>query len=57
MAVPRQQVSLYNYEASQVDDSELIVVPNAGHFEVMWPGTDAWAIAEREVLALLGMSQ
>ena len=57
MAVPWQQVSLYNYEASQVDDSELIVVPNAGHFEVMWPGTDAWPIAKREVLALLGMNR
>ena len=57
MVVPRQQVNLYNYEASQVDDSELIVAPNAGHFEVMWPGTEAWAIVEREVFALLGMDR
>jgi len=55
--VPPRQVAAYNYEAQAVDDSELIVVPRSGHFEVMWPGTDAWTIVEREIFALLGMSQ
>ena len=57
-AVPPDQVRLYNYESQSAgDDSELIVVPNAAHFEVVWPESDAWPIVEEAVLSLLGVSE
>jgi acetyl esterase/lipase len=52
--VPLRQVSRYNYEAQSAgDDSELIVVPAAGHYEVVWPGTAAWKQVEMAVKSLL----
>ena len=53
--VPFRQVSAYNYEAQSAgDDSQMTVVPDAGHYEVVWPGTDAWAQVEETVRSLLG---
>jgi pimeloyl-ACP methyl ester carboxylesterase len=54
--VPFRQVSAYNYESQSAgDDSRLIVVPDAGHYEVVWPGTPAWAQVEEAVRALLAL--
>jgi len=54
--VPFRQVSPYNYESQSAgDDSALAVVPDAGHYEVVWPESDAWAQVEAAVLELLGM--
>ncbi|MCH7823245.1 MAG: alpha/beta hydrolase [Acidobacteria bacterium] len=53
--VPPRQVSAYNYEAQAADDSEMIIVPDAGHWEVVWPGTPAWDQVEATVLSLIGV--
>ncbi len=54
--VPFRQVSPYNYESQSAgDDSVLTVVPNAGHYEVVWPGTEAWARVEEAIRELLGI--
>ena len=53
--VPPRQVSAYNYEAQAADDSEMIVVPDAGHWDVVWPGTPAWDRVEAAVLLLSGI--
>ncbi len=54
--VPFRQVSRYNYESQSAgDDSQLIVVDDAGHYEVVWPGTEAWARVEEAVRTLLGL--
>jgi len=54
--VPFRQVSPYNYESQSAgDDSELIVVPDAGHYEVVWPGTAAWERVEEAVRSMLGL--
>ncbi|MGD8328656.1 MAG: alpha/beta hydrolase [Acidobacteriota bacterium] len=54
--VPPRQVSAYNYESQSAgDDSTLIVVPDAGHYEVVWPGTPAWEQVEEAVRGLLGL--
>jgi len=46
----------YNYESQSAgDDSQLIEVPDAGHYEGVWPGTPAWAQVEEAVRALLGL--
>ncbi len=51
-----RQVSPYNYESQSAgDDSQLTVVPDAGHYEVIWPGTDAWGQVEDVVRGLLGL--
>ena len=53
--VPPRQVSRHNYEAQSADDdSELIVVPDAGHYEVVWPGTPAWEQVETAIISLVG---
>ncbi len=53
--VPFRQVSPYNYESQSAgDDSELVVVPGAGHWDVVWPGSDAWASVEEAIRSLLG---
>jgi pimeloyl-ACP methyl ester carboxylesterase len=36
------------------DDVRLVVVPDAGHFEVIAPTTAAWAIVRDQVLELAG---
>lgn len=54
--VPADQVSAYNYESQSAGDaSQLIVVPDAGHYEVVWPGTDAWGRVQEAVRSLLGL--
>jgi len=54
--VPFRQVSRYNYESQSAgDDSQLIVVDDAGHYEVVWPGTEAWARVEEAVRTMLGL--
>lgn len=54
--VPFRQVSPYNYESQSAgDSSQLVVVPDAGHFEVVWPGTPAWERVEEAVRSLLGL--
>ena len=54
--VPFRQVSPYNYESQSAgDDSRLIVVPDAGHYEVVWPGTAAWDRVEESIRTLLGL--
>ena len=54
-AVPPAQVRAYNYESQSAgDDSQMIVLPDAGHWEVVWPGSAAWPVVEENVLALLG---
>jgi acetyl esterase/lipase len=54
--VPPRQVSGYNYESQSAgDSSQLIVVPDAGHYEVVWPGTPAWERVEEAVRTLLGL--
>jgi len=53
--VPSRQVSPHNYEAQSADDdSELIVVSDAGHYEVVWPGTPAWEQVEAAIVSLIG---
>jgi acetyl esterase/lipase len=50
-----RQVAPYNYESQSAgDDSELIVVPDAGHYEVVWPGSDAWTHVEDALRSMLG---
>ncbi len=54
--VPFRQVSRYNYESQSAgDDSQLIIVPDAGHYEVVWPGTEAWERVEEAVRTMLGL--
>ena len=54
---PPAQVRAYNYESQSAgDDSELIIVPNAAHHEVVWPESDAWPVVTEAILSLLGMS-
>ena len=55
LIVPPRQVQAYNYEAQAADDSEMIVVPDAGHWDVVWPESPAWQPVEAAVLALLGI--
>ena len=51
-----RQVSPYNYESQSAgDSSQLIVVPDAGHYEVVWPGTPAWERVEAAVRSLLAI--
>jgi acetyl esterase/lipase len=53
---PFRQVSAYNYESQSAgDSSQLIVVSGAGHYEVVWPGTDAWSQVEQAVRSMLGL--
>jgi hypothetical protein len=33
----------------------MIVVPDAGHWDVVWPGTPAWDRVEAAVLSLSGI--
>lgn len=54
--VPSRQVSAYNYESQSAgDDSQLIVVPDAGHYEVVWPESAAWQQVEQAIRTLLGL--
>ena len=56
--VPFRQVSPYNYESQSAgDDSALAVIPDAGHYELVWPESDAWTQVEAALLELLGMSR
>ena len=51
-----RQVAPYNYEAQSAGDvSDMMVLPDTGHYEVVWPGSDAWTRVEGAVRNLLGM--
>ena len=54
--VPREHVSPYNYESQSAgDNSHTIFVPDAGHYEVVWPASAAWEAVEAAIRELLGL--
>lgn len=55
-AVPPKHGQEYEQEARRSGDKvKMIVVENAGHFEVIAPGTPAWSIVEDAIKSLLKM--
>jgi pimeloyl-ACP methyl ester carboxylesterase len=55
-AVPPKYGQEYEQAARQKGDKvKMIVVKNAGHFEVIAPGTAAWPIVEDAIISLLKM--
>ena len=56
-AVPPKYGQEYEREARQSGDKvKMIVVENAGHFEVIAPGTPAWTVVENAIKSLLRMT-
>ena len=56
LAVPPQHGQEYEKAALRSGDKvKMIVVENAGHFEVIAPGTPAWSIVEDAIKSLLKM--
>ncbi len=52
--VPAAHVEQYAQVATRHDEVHLRLLPDAGHFEIIVPGTAAWTTVRQAILSLLG---